>query len=116
MTRTAAVAENVPAVAVTEAGPVARNVVSVVFGPVFGASFPIVDGASDHDADAGTLFPYVSMPTAVSGMDARVRMVTDFGLITTEASGPGVTVSVCVPLVAPVADAVTIGLPAVVSR
>ena len=38
------------------------------------------------------------------------------GVTETEATGPGVTVTVCVPLVAPCADAVSSGLPARVSR
>ena len=94
LTRTAAVAESVPTVAVTEAVPVARNVVSVVVGPVLGESFPSPDGASDHDADVGTLFPYVSVPMAFSGTTSRVRTVTDLGRIATDVGAPGVMVSV----------------------
>jgi len=57
LTRTPAVAESVPTLAVTVAVPVARKVVSVVVGPALGESFPRPDLASDHDADVGSLFP-----------------------------------------------------------
>jgi predicted transcriptional regulator len=46
----------------------------------------------------------------------RARTVADAGVTATVATGPGVTVTVCVPLVAPVAEAVSTWLPARVSR
>ena len=42
-------------------------------------------------------------------------MLAELGETVTLASGPGLTVSVCVPLLAPVALAVRVGLPAFVS-
>ena len=115
-----AVPETVPAslltTAVTVASPVLRKVVTVVVRPVLGEIFPTVGGVSDHAADTGTMFPYESVTTAESETVDRVRTIADGGATETEATGPGVTVTVCVPLVAPCADAVNSGLPACVSR
>jgi hypothetical protein len=56
--------------------------------------------------DTASVFPKESRPTAVTDNVRRVRTLADFGVTATEATDPGVTLTVCVPLVAPSADAV----------
>jgi hypothetical protein len=110
------VAVNPPADAVTVAVPVWRNAVNVVAVPARGATLPKVDGASDHAAETGTVLPNESSPAAVSATVPRDRVLAELGATTTDATGPASTVTVCVPLVAPSADAVSNWLPARVSR
>jgi len=86
--------------------------VNVAAAPLLGATVPRFAGFSDHAADTGAAFPYASVPTAVYFRDVRARTAVDVGLIVSAATGPGVIVTVCVPLVAPAADAVSMRPPA----
>ena len=89
---------------------------NVVALPAPGATVPRIAGCTDQLADTGTALPKASAPPAVSRCVERARTVAEAGAIVSAASGPGVTVVVCVALVTPKADAVSTWLPARVSR
>jgi hypothetical protein len=93
-----------------------RPAVSVVVLPDVGTSVPSEAGVSDQVGDTWTALPNASVPVAVNRKVPCARTTPDGGLITTAATGPAVTVTVCVPVVAPAALAVSVWLPARVSR
>jgi hypothetical protein len=116
----AAVADKVPVSigkeAVTVASPSVRKAVKVPVLPSVGEIEPMRAGVSDHVAETGKRLPKESRPDAVSCLLPRAVTSAEAGVTTNSTGGPGVTVSVCVPLVVSGADAMSVGLPARVSR
>ena len=98
VTRTAAVAENVPVSVTTEAltlpGPSLRGAVKVVVLPAAGESVPVAGGVSDQVAETGKSFPKTSEPAAANCCERRTGTLTEAGVTARATSGPGVTVTV----------------------
>ena len=115
MTRSSAAPETVPAgvatAALTVARPSTRPAVNMLLLPAAVASFPMLGGRSDQLATTGKTFPKASVPVAASCREARAWTLTDLGVTATAVSALGVTVTTCVPLVAPTADAVSVCAP-----
>ncbi len=118
-TRSVAVADtdSVPfdAVAVMDAGPSLRPATNVVSLPEGVDSVPTVDGSSAQLAVTGNAFPYESAPVDVRRCTPRAGTSAVAGTTAKVAIGPGSTVRIWVPLVAPSAAAVSVWLPAFVS-
>ena len=70
----------------------------------------------DHVGATGTALPFASTAEAVKTIAFPTGTVAEAGLTLSVATAPGVTVSVCVPLVRPGALAVIVGVPAFRSR
>jgi len=113
-TVTDALPETPPRLAVTDTFPAVDPAVNVVWLPVAGATVP--GAAVDHAAPlAATGFPYASVAVAVNTCEPPNETVAVDGETDTVATGPATIVSVCDPEVYPVADAVSVGVPALVS-
>ena len=89
---------------------------NVAVPPAPGTIFPSAAGVTLHVNDAGTAFPYASVAAAVNRRVPRTGTVPATGVTATTLGAAGATVTVCVPLDAPAADAVSVWLPATVSR
>jgi hypothetical protein len=115
-TRTGARAAIVgPAAAVTVPAPKLRPAVNVAVLS-FAVILPSARGATLQVIVEFTAFPKASRTVAVKGRVARAGTPIAPDSIVTRAADPVVTVTVCVPAVAPVADAVTVDTPPRVSR
>jgi len=77
---------------------------------------PSARGVTVQVIAAVTAFPKASPTVAEKGRLARTGTPIGPDTMATRAGGPATTVTVCVPAVAPVADAVTVDIPARVSR
>src|SRR5919198_1948242 len=102
------VADRGSTIALTVARPSERAAVNVVEFPTLGDSVPTRPGVTDHEARTGKRFPRLSVATAVSSCVARARTAVDRGVTASETGAPGSTVMICVPLVRPAADAVSV--------
>src|SRR3954447_12844398 len=96
----------------TVAVPTAAGV-KLVDGPDVVDSEPVV---VDQVTVGETRLPNESTPLAVSVCDTPSAMLALAGESVSEASAPADTVSDCVPVWRPSADALSVGEPAVVSR
>src|SRR5438105_8115552 len=106
-----------PAAAATSVPlPAVAPAVNVVELPAVGAIVPRPAGVRAHVAsEVATTFPYASAPPAVNIWVPPTVTEAVPGDTVSVASGPGLTVSVWVPLLIPVALAASVGLPAFVS-
>src|SRR5437870_4894838 len=105
-----------PTEAVTEPLPAVVPAVKVVLVPVEGETVPREGGLTDQAAvETSTGLPYGSAPLALKPCVPRVATVAELGDTVILARAAALTVSVCVPLDAPLALAVSVGLPALVS-
>ena len=103
-------------VAVTMPRPPFGPAVKLTVEPASGWIDPSPAGATVHDAATGTGFPYWSVPIADRGVEAPAATVRTPVVTLIDTGAPGRIVSDCVPLVTPEAEAVTVELPALVSR
>src|SRR5690242_13133257 len=116
LTVTLALFETAPTAAVTTPLPGALPAVNVVDEPVAGETDPpgtVVDHAAP---DTLTGFEYWSAPLAVNSCLPPTFSDALLGESVIVASAAAVTVSVWLALVAPLAPAVSVGMPAFVSR
>jgi len=90
---------SVASAAVIVASPSERRAVKVVVLPVLRESVPMFRGVNVHVAETGKRFPNESRPAATNCRLARAATVAEPGVSFRDTTGPGVTVSVCVPLV-----------------
>src|SRR5262245_7877723 len=114
-TRTGACPATVPAVATTVPEPTIRPAVNSAVAPL-AVIRPSARGATLHVIAEVKGFPKASRTAAVKVRLARTGTPIGPDRIATRAAGPGRTVTVWVPAVTPVAEAVTANAPARVSR
>ena len=93
-----------------------RSAVNSVLPCAVLLTFPSLAGSTRQWKDPRTGFRCTSVATATKVLFPRARTGPDSGPTVILASGPGVTVTACVPLNDPAADAVIVWVPARVSR
>ena len=108
--------ETVPLAAVTVPVPSSRPAVKTARPRSSTVTEPSAAGVTRQRTVAAVGLPNSSVDAAWRRTVPRARTCADAGVTASFAAGPAATEIVCVPAVTPVADAVSVWLPARVSR